>query len=96
MAGIAATAVGIQNAIANLTKEKSKSEQCPSDGKWTCLATCHETPYGGGSGSQRIISLYGNGPTHSTACQSAIKNCQASAMRGTYTRHCKCPQCWKR
>ncbi len=33
MAGIAATAVGIQNAIDNLTKEKSKSEQCPSDNR---------------------------------------------------------------
>jgi RHS repeat-associated protein len=38
MAGIIATTVAIQNAIDNLSKEKPKSEQCPSGGKWTCLA----------------------------------------------------------
>lgn len=65
-------------------------------GRWVCKATCHETPYGGMSASQRIISATGSGPTRSTACQTAIKACQASAARGTYTRHCQCPQCWRR
>ncbi len=64
-------------------------------GKYTCKSTCHETPYGGVSQNQRIISSMGSGPTKSLACQNAIANCQASAARGTYTRHCQCPQCWR-
>ncbi|MBF0527592.1 MAG: RHS repeat-associated core domain-containing protein [Deltaproteobacteria bacterium] len=64
--------------------------------RWTCQSTCHETPYGGTSEDQRIISGIGSGATQSDACQDAIKNCQASAVRGTYTRHCKCPKCWQR
>ena len=63
-------------------------------GKYTCIATCHETPYGGVSRNQRIINSQGSGPTRSMACQNAIKSCQGMAVPGTYTRHCNCPKCW--
>ena len=65
------------------------------EGKWKCQATCHETPYGGVSRNQRIITAIGGGSTKSDACQNAIKNCRASAAPGTYTRHCQCPKCWR-
>jgi hypothetical protein len=74
--------------------ELSDDNACKT-GKWTCTATCHETPYGGVSRNQRIISSMGRGSTQSLACQDAIANCRASAARGTYTRHCQCPECWR-
>ena len=30
-------------------------------GRYSCIATCHETPYGGVSGNQKIISATGSG-----------------------------------
>ena len=90
---IAGISIGV--GLAALWDAITPDDECKKE-KWTCTATCHETPYGGISRNQRIIRAQGGGPTQSSACQNAIKSCQASAAPGTYTRHCQCPKCWRR
>jgi hypothetical protein len=63
--------------------------------QWTCDAKCHVDNFSGVPDAPEFCFGTGSGPTESTACQAAMNVAQAASPPGTFTRHCRCTQCYQ-
>ncbi len=65
------------------------------EGKWTCVARAHVTPYSDPQASGYIIEAEGSGPTQAAAVLAANKALNQLVPPGYYKRHPHA-RCWKR
>lgn len=87
---------GVTGAIYGTTQCRCPAPKQRKRDRWTCEAKCHVNNFSGVPGAPQFVFGTASGSSETEACQAAISATQQMSPRGTYTRHCRCTNCWKR